>query len=203
MAGVANGARQVEVAVNGIGERAGNCSLEEIAMIVSTRGQALGLSHGLTLREIARTSRLVSLLTGYSVQRNKAIVGENAFAHESGIHQHGVLQDRLTYEIITAEEIGVEGGKIVLSFRHTGGGLLAKGGPLTGFTIAGRDRRFVNAEAKIDGDTVIVWSAKVPHPVAVRFGWADYPVVNLWNGAGLPASPFKTDDFPWTTRMNK
>src|SRR3989440_5137506 len=129
MAGVANGARQVEVAVNGIGERAGNCSLEEIAMIVRTRGQALGLSHGLHLREIARTSRLVSMLTGYPVQPNKAVVGANAFAHESGIHQHGVLMNRATYEIMDPVEIGLDGNRIVLgkhSGRHAFGETLAR-----------------------------------------------------------------------------
>ncbi|MGZ4140938.1 MAG: 2-isopropylmalate synthase [Actinomycetota bacterium] len=116
---VRQGARQIEVAVNGIGERAGNCSLEEVVMAIKTRRDLLEVETGVNTREIARASRLVSLLTGYSVQRNKAIVGENAFSHESGIHQHGVLQDRLTYEIITAEEIGVEGGKIVLG-KHSG-----------------------------------------------------------------------------------
>src|SRR5437870_3331519 len=119
MAGVRAGARQVEVAVNGIGERAGNCSLEEIGMIVRTRGQALGLSHGLRLREIARTSRLVSMLTGYPVQPNKAVVGANAFAHESGIHQHGVLMNRATYEIMDPVEIGLDGNRIVLG-KHSG-----------------------------------------------------------------------------------
>jgi 2-isopropylmalate synthase len=116
---VRNGARQVEVAVNGIGERAGNCSLEEVVMALRTRRDLLSADTNVNTRELARTSRLVTLLTGYQVQRNKAIVGENAFAHESGIHQHGVLQDRLTYEIITAEDVGVEGGKIVLG-KHSG-----------------------------------------------------------------------------------
>ncbi len=128
-AGVVAGARQVEVAVNGIGERAGNCSLEEIAMIVSTRGEATGLSHGLAVKEIARTSRLVSMLTGYPVQPNKAVVGANAFAHESGIHQHGVLSNRATYEIMDPTEIGYEGSKIVLgkhSGRHAFADALAK-----------------------------------------------------------------------------
>jgi 2-isopropylmalate synthase len=119
MAGVRNGARQVEVAVNGIGERAGNCSLEEVAMIVSTRGQALGLRHGLRVKEIARTSRLVSMLTGYPVQPNKAVVGANAFAHESGIHQHGVLMNRATYEIMDPVEVGYDGNRIVLG-KHSG-----------------------------------------------------------------------------------
>jgi 2-isopropylmalate synthase len=119
LAGVLNGARQVEVAVNGIGERAGNCSLEEMAMIISTRGEALGLRHRLTVKEIARTSRLVSMVTGYPVQPNKAVVGANAFAHESGIHQHGVLMNRATYEIMDPVEVGFEGSKIVLG-KHSG-----------------------------------------------------------------------------------
>jgi len=113
------GARQVEVAVNGIGERAGNCSLEEVVMALKTRRDLVWVETSVNTREIARTSRLVSLLTGYSIQPNKAVVGANAFAHESGIHQHGVLQDRMTYEIMDAEEIGYEGGQIVLG-KHSG-----------------------------------------------------------------------------------
>ena len=116
---VRNGASQVEVAVNGIGERAGNCSMEEIVMALATRADLLGRPTGVVTREIARTSRLVSTLTGYPVQFNKAVVGRNAFAHESGIHQHGVLQDRLTYEIMRAEDVGVAGSQIVLG-KHSG-----------------------------------------------------------------------------------
>ena len=116
---VRNGARQVEVAVNGIGERAGNCSLEEVVMALSTRSDLLGRELTLHTAEIARTSRLVSALTGYPVQFNKAVVGRNAFAHESGIHQHGVLADRLTYEIMRAEDVGVTGSQIVLG-KHSG-----------------------------------------------------------------------------------
>jgi len=119
LAGIVNGARQVEVAVNGIGERAGNCSLEEVAMIVRTRGQALGVRHGLNIKEIVRTSRLVSMTTGYPVQPNKAVVGSSAFAHESGIHQHGVLANRATYEIMDPTAIGLEGNRIVLG-KHSG-----------------------------------------------------------------------------------
>ena len=119
LAGVLNGARQVEVAVNGIGERAGNCSMEEIAMVIRTRGKALGLHHGLETREIARASRLVSMTTGYGVQPNKAVVGSSAFAHESGIHQHGVLSNRATYEIMDPVEIGLEGTSLVLG-KHSG-----------------------------------------------------------------------------------
>ena len=119
LAGIENGARQIEVAVNGIGERAGNCSLEEVAMIVRTRGEHLGVRHGLNLKEIVRTSRLVSMTTGYGVQPNKAVVGSSAFAHESGIHQHGVLANRATYEIMDPQEIGLEGNRLVLG-KHSG-----------------------------------------------------------------------------------
>ncbi len=92
-----------------------------------------------------------------------------------------------------------DGNKIVLSFTHLGGGLVAKDGALKGFTIAGKDRKFVNADAQIQGDTVVVSSPQVTEPEAVRFGWADCPVVNLWNKADLPASPFRTDDWPMVT----
>jgi 2-isopropylmalate synthase len=119
LAGIENGAGQVEVAVNGIGERAGNCSLEEIAMIIRTRGEALGRAHNLNIREIVRTSRLVSMMTGYNVQPNKAVVGSSAFAHESGIHQHGVLSNPATYEIMDPVEIGLEGNQLVLG-KHSG-----------------------------------------------------------------------------------
>jgi len=136
LAGIVNGARQVEVAVNGIGERAGNCSLEEIAMIVRTRGQALGIGHGLNVKEITRTSRLVSSLTGYSVQPNKAVVGASAFAHESGIHQHGVLSNAATYEIMDPLEIGLEGNRLVLG-KHSGRHAFADALEKLGITLEG------------------------------------------------------------------
>ncbi|MFI4993993.1 MAG: 2-isopropylmalate synthase [Solirubrobacterales bacterium] len=118
-AGVLAGARQVECAVNGIGERAGNASLEEIVMLLRTRRADVGLDTGVRSVEIARTSRLVSRLTGYPVQPNKAIVGRNAFAHESGIHQDGVLKERSTYEIMDATTIGLRSNSIVLG-KHSG-----------------------------------------------------------------------------------
>jgi 2-isopropylmalate synthase len=118
-AGIRAGARQVECAINGLGERAGNCSLEEIAMLVRVRADVHGFRTGINSHEIARTSRLVSRLTGYPVQPNKAIVGRNAFAHESGIHQDGVLKERTTYEIMEATEVGLESNSIVLG-KHSG-----------------------------------------------------------------------------------
>jgi 2-isopropylmalate synthase len=118
-AGLRAGARQVECAINGIGERAGNASLEEIVMLLHTRQADVGLNTRVNTREIARTSRLVSRLTGYSVQPNKAIIGRNAFAHESGIHQDGVLKERTTYEIMDATTVGLEANSIVLG-KHSG-----------------------------------------------------------------------------------
>jgi sialate O-acetylesterase len=100
-------------------------------------------------------------------------------------------------------DMKVEGSKIALRFTHLGGGLVAKGGPLTGFSIAASDGKFVNAEAEIQDDKVVVWSSQVAQPAAVRYGWADYPTGNLWNKAGLPASPFRTDDFPMLTGPKK
>ena len=117
--GLLAGARQVECSINGIGERAGNASLEEIVMLLHTRQADVGLHTNVATREIARTSRLVSRLTGYPVQPNKAIVGRNAFAHESGIHQDGVLKERTTYEIMDATTVGLDANSIVLG-KHSG-----------------------------------------------------------------------------------
>ncbi len=119
LAGVRNGARQVECTINGIGERAGNASLEEVVMAIHTRGKFYGVRTQINTREIARTSRLVSSFIGVPVPPNKAIVGANAFAHESGIHQDGVLKHRQTYEIMSAETVGLDGSELVLG-KHSG-----------------------------------------------------------------------------------
>jgi 2-isopropylmalate synthase len=119
LAGIINGARQVECAVNGIGERAGNASLEEIIMALYTRQHYFERQIKVNYGEIYRTSRLVSSLTGMPVQPNKAIVGKNAFLHESGIHQDGVLKKRSTYEIMSPELVGVVSSNLVLG-KHSG-----------------------------------------------------------------------------------
>ena len=106
VAAALSGATQIEGTVNGVGERAGNAALEEIIMTIETRGEALGLSHSVNISEIAKTSKLVSSLTGISIPVGKAIVGKNAFLHQSGVHQHGVLCNPLTYQIISPEKIG-------------------------------------------------------------------------------------------------
>ncbi len=108
--------------------------------------------------------------------------------------------EEITYSGPLYRSMEVRGNRIVLSFDHVDGGLEARGGELKGFTICGEDRKFVNAYAEIKGDTIEVYNPDVPQPVAVRFGWANYPVVNLYNRAGLPASPFRTDEFPGITQ---
>jgi sialate O-acetylesterase len=127
--------------------------------------------------------------------RHKREVGERlALAAKAIAYSQNVAWSGPMYEKQT-----VSGDKIILTFKHVGSGLVAADGELRGFAIAGQDKKFVNASAKIDGDTVVVSSDQVPHPVAVRYGWADCPLVNLWNKDGLPACPFRTDDFPAIT----
>jgi 2-isopropylmalate synthase len=135
-AGVLAGARQVECAVNGLGERAGNCSLEEIVMLLRTRSDVHGFDTGIDTRELARTSRMVSRFTGYAVPPNKAVVGRNAFAHESGIHQDGVLKERTTYEIMDARDVGLESNSIVLG-KHSGRHALRDALQQLGFKVEG------------------------------------------------------------------
>src|SRR4051812_30664118 len=146
-AGLQAGARQVECAINGIGERAGNASLEEIVMLLRTREAAVALATGINTREIARTSRLVSRLTGYPVQPNKAVVGRNAFQHESGIHQDGVLKERSTYEIMAAESVGFDEANSIVLGKHSGRhalqtALLDLGYQVSGHTLNQAFKRF-------------------------------------------------------------
>ena len=119
MAAVINGARQVECTINGLGERAGNAALEEIVMSVRTRRDVFTCDTNIDTSQIVNCSRLVSTITGFPVQPNKAIVGANAFAHESGIHQDGVLKSRETYEIMRAEDVGWNTNRMVLG-KHSG-----------------------------------------------------------------------------------
>ena len=119
LAAVEAGARQVEGAINGIGERAGNTSIEEVVMALRVRADAYGVGVGVTTEEIYETSRLVSEQTGYPIQFNKAVVGRNAFAHESGIHQHGVLRERTTYEIMDPVAVGM-GSSVIVIGKHSG-----------------------------------------------------------------------------------
>jgi 2-isopropylmalate synthase len=124
LAAIEGGARQIECTINGIGERAGNCALEELVMALKVRNAWFGADTCIDTRRLVPTSRLLSRLTGMAVQRNKAIVGQNAFAHESGIHQHGMLRHRGTYEIMNPQDVGWAASQIVLG-RHSGRAALA------------------------------------------------------------------------------
>ncbi len=119
LSAVINGARQLECTINGIGERAGNASLEELVMIIKTHGETLGLGTNINSEQIYPSSRLVSGITGISIQPNKAIVGENAFSHESGIHQDGLLKEKSTYEIMRPESVGLARSTLVMG-KHSG-----------------------------------------------------------------------------------
>src|ERR671910_2629825 len=171
-AGLLAGARQVECAVNGIGERAGNCSLEEIVMLLRTRRDEHGLDSGIDTRQIARTSRMVTRFTGYAVQPNKAVVGRNAFAHESGIHQDGVLKERTTYEIMDATEVGLDSNRIVLG-KHSGRHALRDALQELGFKVDGQAlnhafKRFKEIADKKKNVTALALEAIVSDEVRER-----------------------------------
>jgi 2-isopropylmalate synthase len=193
LAGVQNGARQVEVCVNGLGERAGNAALEEVVMALAIRSDLFpGLTTQIRTEELAKTSRLVSRLTGYPVQYNKAVVGRNAFAHESGIHQHGVLSDRSTYEIIDAKSVGQTGSQIVLgkhSGRHAFTDTLAKMGiTLHGDAVNASFKRFKElADKKFE-----ITEADIEAIVAQEMGVAThetYKLLDLTVSGGLGVMP--------------
>src|SRR5688572_24128213 len=134
LAGVENGAGQIECTINGIGERAGNCSLEEVVMAMRTRHDFYNCETGIVTQRLVPASRLLSSITGLSVQRNKAIVGRNAFAHEAGIHQDGMLKERSTYEIMRPEDVGFQKTDLVLG-KHSGRAALADRAKALGYTL--------------------------------------------------------------------
>ena len=136
LAALRNGARQLECTINGIGERAGNASLEEIVMAINTRSDFFNLSTDVNTKQIYKTSRMVSRLTGINIQPNKAIVGMNAFSHEAGIHQDGVLKKAITYEIMKPEDVGFGETKLVLG-KHSGRHALSKRFEKLGFKLSG------------------------------------------------------------------
>lgn len=151
LAAVEGGASQVEVSVNGIGERAGNCALEEFTVMLDRRSDVFNCKTNINFSEIATTSRLVSLYSGYLVPANKAVVGKNAFSHESGIHQDGVLKNRETYEILNPADLGVEAEQIVLG-KHSGRHALNEALIALGYNLKKEDlnRCFKNFKALAD-----------------------------------------------------
>lgn len=153
----------------------------------------------MTWRQVARTAMAVTIDVGDATDvhpRRKEPVGARlALAARKLAYGENIIDSGPIYD-----SMSVAGNRVILRFRSMGSGLVARGGPLRGFTITGQDRQFVEAEAEILGDTVVVHSARVSRPVAVRYGWEDCPEVNLWNQEGLPAAPFRTDAFPLSTQ---
>jgi len=152
----------------------------------------------MTLSKLTKTG--MAVITDVGNEKNihpipKQPVGERLALAARGI----VYKEKIEYSGPVFESLKTDGEKAVLRFSHVGGGLEAKGDKLTGFTIAGEDKVWHNADAQIEGETVVVTSDKVSKPVAVRFGWANFPIVNLWNKDGLPATPFRTDNWPGVT----
>jgi 2-isopropylmalate synthase len=151
LAAVEAGARQVECTVNGIGERAGNCSLEEVVMALRTRGDHFRVRTSVRTQELCNASRAVSAASGFAVARNKAIVGQNAFAHEAGIHQHGVMANALTYEIMRPQDVGCDSTRLVLG-KHSGRHLMRHRLEQLGYQLdeAQLDRAFAEVKKLAD-----------------------------------------------------
>ena len=186
LAAVAAGAGQIECTINGIGERAGNAALEEVVMAIRTRSDFYQCGTRIESRRLVPASRLVSKTTGIQVQRNKAIVGRNAFAHESGIHQDGMLKERSTYEIMQPEEVGVAKTDLVLG-KHSGRAALADRARTLGFTLTSEQLQVVFEQFKLladkkkeiyDGDIVALVQQQISGAVDEQWSLVDYVVTS-------------------------
>jgi 2-isopropylmalate synthase len=184
LAAVEAGAGQVECTINGLGERAGNCSLEEVVMAIRTRHDFYRATTGIKTNRLVPTSRLVANITGIQVQRNKAIVGQNAFAHEAGIHQDGMLKERTTYEIMRPEDVGFSMSDLVLG-KHSGRAALADRAKAMGYTVTGEQLDTVFEQFKIladkkkaiyDADVAALIEQQI-HAVAEKWTVDSYKVV--------------------------
>ncbi len=151
LAAVEAGAGQVECTINGLGERAGNCSLEEVVMALRTRTDFYHADTGVLTRRLVPVSRLVANITGMFVQRNKAVVGQNAFAHEAGIHQDGMLKERTTYEIMRPEDVGFATTDLVLG-KHSGRAALGNRAKALGYTLTAEQLQTVFEQFKLLAD---------------------------------------------------
>ena len=183
LAAVEAGAGQVECTINGIGERAGNCSLEEVVMALRTRHDVYGCSTGIVTQRLVPTSRLVANVTGLAVQRNKAIVGRNAFAHEAGIHQDGMLKERSTYEIMRPEDVGLSKTDLVLG-KHSGRAALADRAHALGYHLDGEQLKTVFEQFKLladkkkeiyDGDIAALIEQQI-HDAADAWSFVSYQI---------------------------
>ena len=186
LAAVSAGAGQIECTINGIGERAGNAALEEVVMALKTRSDFYHCTTNIDSRRLVPASRLVSKTTGIQVQRNKAIVGRNAFAHESGIHQDGMLKERSTYEIMQPEEVGFSKTDLVLG-KHSGRAALADRAKTLGFTITGEQLQQVFEQFKLladkkkeiyDGDIIALVQQQISGSVEEQWALVDYEVTS-------------------------
>jgi len=184
LAAVEAGAGQVECTMNGLGERAGNCSLEEIVMALRTRNDYFHAQARVNTRRLVPTSRLVANITGIQVQRNKAIVGQNAFAHEAGIHQDGMLKERTTYEIMRPEDVGFSMSDLVLG-KHSGRAALADRAKAMGYSLTGEQLDTVFEQFKIladkkkdiyDADLAALVEQQI-HAVAEKWTLDSYKVI--------------------------
>ncbi len=184
LAAVEAGAGQVECTINGLGERAGNCSLEEIVMALRTRSDHYNAATRVNTRRLVPTSRLAANITGIQVQRNKAIVGKNAFAHEAGIHQDGMLKERTTYEIMRPEDVGFSMSDLVLG-KHSGRAALADRAKAMGYTLSGEQLDTVFEQFKIladkkkeiyDADIAALIEQQI-HSIAERWTVDSYKVI--------------------------
>lgn len=202
LAAVSRGARQVECTINGLGERAGNASLEEIVMAVRTRPDLFSVTTQLDTRMIVPSSRLVSSVTGFPVQPNKAIVGANAFAHEAGIHQDGVLKHRETYEIMKAEDVGWHTNRMVLG-KHSGRNALKARFEELGYTITdenqlmalfGRFKDLADRKHEIfDEDLHALLSESGPKTVPERYALMDMSTAAVYGGKPTATIQLKVD----------
>ena len=186
LAAVEAGAGQIECTINGIGERAGNAALEEVVMALKTRRDYYQCDTRIDTRRLVPVSRLVSKMTGMQVQRNKAIVGRNAFAHESGIHQDGMLKERSTYEIMSPDDVGVAKTDLVLG-KHSGRAALADRAKTLGYTLTGEQLQTVFDQFKrladkkkdiYDGDIVALIQQQISGSVAQEWTLVDYEVTS-------------------------
>ena len=207
LAGLRAGARQAEVTINGIGERAGNASLEEVVMAIRTRGEKIGLSTGIDATQLCRVSKLISRSTNYPVPPNKAIVGANAFAHESGIHQDGMIKNAQTYEIMRPEDVGAMQTTLVLG-KHSGRAAFSKrltelGYPLEGEALAkafGEFKKLADRKRAVhDADLIALASDEL---ATVPELWAlDYLQVTCGT-PGLPTATVRLRDPDGKTRTH-
>jgi 2-isopropylmalate synthase len=194
LAAVENGARQIECTVNGIGERAGNAALEEIVLAIKVRAERLGVMTGVDAQEIYRSSKLLSSLTGMQVQRNKAIVGANAFSHEAGIHQDGMLKSAITYEIMTPQSVGIKHSTLVLG-KHSGRHALRKRYAELGFELsdAELDRAYAGFTAIADQKKEIFDEELIAIlDEGVRGSELDFHLVGLHVSTGTTIRPTAT-----------